>query len=99
MEDNMQKQQILIEVDPNMAVFTIGLLRGFLPSIVGMMKKGLLNAGGDVLLKDGFEEEMTAVLNEVYEKCIQQTNVREKAANLTEVLEMTGQFPDDTKNC
>lgn len=98
MGNDTQKQQIVIEVDPQMAVVTMGLLKGFLPSIIGMIQKGLLHTGGDILLKDGFEEEMSAVVNEVYEKCIQQTKIRETAAAMTEVLEMTGQFPDDIKN-
>lgn len=99
MEENTKKKQIIIEVDPQRAVVTMGLVKLFLPSIVDFMKTKL----EDVSLfdnSDGDNEQlMYDVINEIYEKCIAETNIRENAAKYIDLLKATGgQFPDGTIN-
>lgn len=49
-------------------------------------------------MNENFERDCQTVVTEIYEKCIEKTSIREGAANLMEVFEMTGQFPDGIKN-
>lgn len=71
----MEKKQITIEVEPLTAVSTIGLLRGVFPSIIEQLEAQAVAKGAP--LKFTKIEEMLEVLDEIYEKCIAETNVRE----------------------
>lgn len=73
----MEKKQIMIEVEPLTAVSTIGLLRGIFPSIIEHLEAQAAANGAP--LKFTKIEDMQEVLNEIYEKCIAETNVREFA--------------------
>ena len=73
----MEKKQITIEVEPLTAVSTIGLLRGIFPSIIEQLERQAEANGAP--MKFTKIEEMQEVLNEIYEKCIAETNVREFA--------------------
>lgn len=73
----MEKKQITIEVEPLTAVSTIGLLRGIFPSIIEQLEAQA--AANGTPLKFTKIEEMQEVLDEIYEKCIAETNVRESA--------------------
>lgn len=73
----MEKKKITIEVEPIIAVSTIGLLRGIFPSIIEQLEKQVVANGAP--LKFTNIEDMQDVLNEIYEKCIAETNIREFA--------------------
>lgn len=73
----MKKKKITIEVEPIIAVSTIGLLRGIFPSIIEQLEKQA--AANGTPLKFTNIEDMQDVLNEIYEKCIAETNIREFA--------------------
>lgn len=73
----MEKKQITIEVEPLTAVSTIGLLRGIFPSIIEQLEAQAVANGTP--LKFTKIEDMQEVLDEIYEKCIAETNVREFA--------------------
>lgn len=65
----------MIEVDPQEAVVTIGLLKGFLPSIIQQLSERLEESGMHLTNQDS----MADVLEEIYEKCIVETDIREVA--------------------
>lgn len=73
----MEKKKITIEVEPMTAVSTIGLLRGIFPSIIEQLEQQAAANGSP--LKFTNIEDMQEVLNEIYEKCIAQTDIREFA--------------------
>lgn len=73
----MEKKQITIEVEPLTAVSTIGLLRGIFPSIIEQLERQAKANGAP--MKFTKMEDMQEVLDEIYEKCIAETNVREIA--------------------
>lgn len=73
----MEKKQIMIEVEPLTAVSTIGLLRGIFPSIIEQLEAQAAANGAP--LKFTKIEDMQEVLDEIYEKCIAETKVREFA--------------------
>ena len=73
----MEKKQITIEVEPVIATTTIGLLRGIFPSIIEQLEKQATANGAP--LKFTNIEDMQEVLNEIYEKCIAETDIREFA--------------------
>lgn len=73
----MEKKQITIEVEPVIATTTIGLLRGIFPSIIEQLEKQAAANGAP--LKFTNIEDMQEVLNEIYEKCIAETDIREFA--------------------
>lgn len=73
----MEKKQITIEVEPTTAVSTIGLLRGIFPSIIEQLEQQAAANGSP--LKFTKIEDMQEVLDEIYEKCIAETNVSEFA--------------------
>ena len=73
----MEKRKITIEVEPITAVSTIGLLRGIFPSIIEQLEKQAVANGAP--LKFNKIEEMQEVLDEIYEKCIRETDIRQFA--------------------
>lgn len=73
----MEKKQITIEVEPLTAVSTIGLLRGIFPSIIEQLEAQAAANGAPLIFTK--IEDMQEVLDEIYEKCIAETNVREFA--------------------
>lgn len=73
----MEKKKITIEVEPLTAVSTIGLLRGIFPSIIEQMERQAEANGAP--LKFNKTKEMQEVLDEIYEKCIAETDVRQFA--------------------
>lgn len=98
MENKLKKVPVTIEVDPQMAVAVMGIVKGFLPSIFELLKEKMRQSSTPLHMSENFECECQTVIGEIYEKCIAQTTIREGAANLREVLEMTGQFPDEKIN-
>lgn len=73
----MEKKQITIEVEPTTAVATIGLLRGIFPSIIEQLERQAVTNGSP--LRFDKVEKMQEVLDEIYDKCIAETNLREFA--------------------
>lgn len=73
----MEKKKITIEVEPTTAVSTIGLLRGIFPSIIEQLERQAEANGAPI--KFNKIEEMQEVLDEIYEKCIAETNIRDFA--------------------
>ena len=71
----MEKKEIVVKVDPEIVVVTIGLLRGFLPDIIEHLEEEAKAA--DFSLNFPPTEEMQEVLTEIYEKCIPETDIRE----------------------
>lgn len=93
MKKELEKKEITIEVIPELAVSTIGLLRGFLPSVIEH-----LNEKAKDNLQFTNVDQMSEVLNEIYEKCIAQTSIRENTKELLDILAKTAKRPDDTTN-
>ena len=62
---------------PATAVATVGLLRGIFPSIIEQLERQAATNGSP--LKFNKVENMQEVLDEIYEKCIAETNLREFA--------------------
>jgi hypothetical protein len=74
----MEKKKITIEVEPATAVATVGLcVRGIFPSIIEQLERQAATNGSP--LKFNKVENMQEVLDEIYEKCIAETNLREFA--------------------
>jgi predicted translin family RNA/ssDNA-binding protein len=73
-----KKKKITIEVEPATAVATVGLLRGIFPSIIEHTLERQAATNGSPL-KFNKVENMQEVLDEIYEKCIAETNLREFA--------------------
>ena len=73
----MEKKKITIEVEPATAVATVGLLRGIFPSIIEQLERQAATNGSP--LKFDKVENMQEVLDEIYEKCIAETNLRKFA--------------------
>lgn len=73
----MEKKKITIEVEPATAVATVGLLRGIFPSIIEQLERQAATNGSP--LKFEKVENMQEVLDEIYEKCIAETNLRKFA--------------------
>lgn len=73
----MEKKKITIEVEPATAVATVGLLRGIFPNIIEQLERQAATNGSP--LKFNKVENMQEVLDEIYEKCIAETNLREFA--------------------
>lgn len=73
----MEKKKITIEVEPTTAVSTIGLLRGIFPSIIEQFERQAEANGAPI--KFNKIEEMQEVLDEIYEKCIKETDIRQFA--------------------
>lgn len=97
MKKEQAKQEISIEVEPTQAVVTIGLLRGFFPSIMEQIKENeMIRAANLHEMMD--IDAMREVLDEIYEKCIAQTTIREGIAGLIEILKYRGPFRDDSLN-
>ena len=78
-----EKKKITIEVDPLQGAVTIGLLKGILPSIIRQLEI----QGGDKLHFTKVDD-MQEVLEEIYEKCIRETDIRKK------LLEMGIELPN-----
>ena len=74
---NEDKKKITIEVEPILATTTIGLLRGIFPSIIEQLERQAQDAGAD--LKFNNVDAMQSVLDEIYERCITETDIREHA--------------------
>lgn len=96
MIDEFEKKEITICVHPYTAAATIGLMRGFLPALIGQMEKMDRLTGlkiSDIHLYPNMKE----VLDEIYEQCVVHTDIRENAAKLAEIFEMTGGVWPDGK--
>lgn len=85
MKKELKKQEITIEVIPELAVTTIGLLKGILPSIIEQLERQGKEASGESI-KLFNVDDMQEVLGEIYEKCIAKTNIREHAAQWIEKM-------------
>lgn len=97
MENDSEKKQITIEVEPRKAVIIIGLVKVFLPTIIEYMKtkfEHILTLEDD----DDYEQSMYDTINEIYEKCIKHTTIREDASKYAEIIKRTGKLPDGTVN-
>ena len=98
MSKNSNKKNITISVEPQIATLTLGLLRGFLPSILEHMTTTAKQM--DILINDEhLLEEMQEILNEIYEKCIAQTDIRKRTIDFIEMLELTGGIFPTNKEC
>lgn len=95
-EASRHKQKVIIEVEPNTATTIIGITRRLLPAIIEYMRHTGEEAG--LSFKEEYYDQMEEIFDEIYEKCIAKTFMREGAANLIEVLNLTGQFPDGKEN-
>lgn len=81
-----QTRQITVEVDPMIALTALGLAKGFFPSIVEQ-----LESQSGLRMDEGRKQQMLDVLNEIYERCIEQTDIRE-VADLYLRSEITGKY-------
>ena len=81
-----QARRITVEVDPVIALTALGLAKGYFPSIVEHIesKSGLR-------MDEARKRQMLDTLNEIYERCVEQTDVRE-VADLYLRSELTGKF-------
>lgn len=96
MSQDSKKTDITISVDPQVATVTLGLLRGFSQSIVEQLQ--MMVEPANLKIDDHFQDEMKEVLDEIYEKCIEHTDIRKYAANMMELLNLTkGVLPKDKK--
>jgi hypothetical protein len=82
--DVLKKQDIVIHVEPNMAISAIGMLRGYLPSIIDSFEASLKESG--VTFKESYRGDVEAVLDEIYEKCIARTEIRETTNEFMDLL-------------
>lgn len=73
----MSKKKIEIEVDPVQAVAAIGLIRSIFPSIIEQLNHQAETNGADI--RFGNIEPMQEVFNEIYNKCIAETDIHEYA--------------------
>lgn len=76
----MEKKKIMIEVNPRTAVLVIGLLKSVLPDVVEQMAEQLKKNGAKIQLK--YEKPMQDVLEEIYKKCAEQTDIKEVTRSL-----------------
>lgn len=74
MNKNTDKQNITIHVDPMIALCTIGLTKGFFSSIIDHIE-----SQSELRFDEERKEQMLDVLEEIYERCIEKTNIREIA--------------------
>lgn len=81
MKKKLKKQAITIEVVPEFAGATIGLLRGIFPSIIEQLERQGIATLGE-RFKFSKVEKMQEVLDEIYEKCIAKTTIREEVQEL-----------------
>lgn len=79
-------RQITIEVDPMIALTALGLAKGFFPSIVEHIE-----SQSGLRMEEARKQQMIDTLNEIYERCVEQTDVRE-VADLYLRSEMTRKF-------
>nr|WP_229095544.1 hypothetical protein [Alistipes sp. D31t1_170403_E11] len=97
MNDKYVKKDITIHVQPYLASATIGLIRGFLPAILEQLRQAGLQSG--ITVNDEYYGAMKETLDEIYEKCIAHTDIRESAAEWMDMLEMTdGVWPADKES-
>jgi hypothetical protein len=78
------REDIVINVDPNMATSVIGMFRGFSRSIFDYIQASTRPHG--MVMDESFYDDIKMVLDEIYEKCIAKTDIRERAASLLETL-------------
>lgn len=64
--------RITVEVDPMIALTAIGLAKGFFPSIIEHIE-----AQSGLRMDETHKRRMLDTLNEIYERCIEKTDVRE----------------------
>jgi hypothetical protein len=82
MKKELKKRKVAIEVIPEKAVTTIGVLRGFFPSIMAQVNENELMRSNNIHFSDTDIASMKEILDEIYEKCIAQTTIREGATGL-----------------
>ncbi len=80
MKLSSETKEIVINVAPERAVVAMGLLVGLLDSFVENMR----NTKGDsaVPFDDSILKDMHRVIGEVFDRCLEQTNLRERVQNL-----------------
>jgi hypothetical protein len=95
MGKDQKKQDIVINVDPEMTVLTMGLLIDNLDPFVDYLKEHDNRA--EQLFTDDMLEIMHGVIGEVFDSCTEQTDVRERIETMAEVYKMTGgmKFPTE----
>jgi hypothetical protein len=96
-EDSLIRKEIVIDVCPYKAAPAIGLLRGYLPSIMDFIESSMKPSGAT--FSPEFHDDIKEVLDEVYEKCIAQTDIRQQAKDFLEAIHLTaGVMPSDEVN-
>ncbi len=73
----MGKVKIEIEVDPVMAVLTMGIVKGLFPDMMAVIKKAV--PGGETTvqgLSDHDAQRMEEVLDEILTKCLEQSPIK-----------------------
>lgn len=78
--------RITVEVDPMIALTAIGLAKGYFPSIVEHIE-----SQSGLRMDETRKQQMIDTLNEIYERCIEKTDVRE-VADLYLRSELSGKF-------
>lgn len=81
-----QTSRITVEVDPMIALTAIGLAKGYLPSIVEHIE-----SQSGLRMDETRKQQMLDTLNEIYDRCIEKTDVRE-VADLYLRSELSGKF-------
>lgn len=79
-------RQITVEVNPIIALTALGLAKEWFPSILERSE-----AQSGLRMDEGRKRQMLDTLNEMYERCIEQTDIRE-VANLYLRSELTGKI-------
>jgi len=83
-----KRQDIVINVDPYMATTVIGMLRGYSRSIFDYVQDSLNQ--NNVRMKESLYDDIQEVLDEIYEKCIAQTDIRQRVSDFLETCELAG---------
>ncbi len=87
-DDVSKREDVVINVQPYMATAVIGMFRGYSRSIFDYINMSTKPHG--MVMAESFYDEIQNVLDEIYEKCIARTNLRERAKDFLEMVEMTG---------
>lgn len=83
-----EKKEIVIEVVPVHAMFAISLARGYSRQFFKMIQEHF----SELVMLDF--QAMIDSGEDIYEKSVGVTDIREKTAPFMEVFELTGQYPD-----
>lgn len=95
-EDFLERKDVVINVQPVMAISAIGLLRSYLPYIMDHIEASWEQTG--TTLHAAFRDIVGEVLDEIYKKCITQTDIEERLKEFSELYNIpVGVIPSGEK--